>query len=615
MSSRATIVEVDLFVRLVWVLAMFVGSALSQGKPENPVEEESVTKIYDVKVLLYEHSDRYPHRLGSARLDESEGRVLSDAGGEKEERRPGMLPMTLVDLLRMATGRKGIGEPSVWETEGNRMDIEQSGLLVIQAPDRVHEHVLDILRHLEDLAADDHVLELHVVRSVEMGGMPTIGPIEAMDRRLSTLGSHPRFLRQIGRPDKIDWSGSRAIRTTLGGLVPSCRPSMAVVGPVVTDSADGSCFYTSVHRGHQTDYILHTVYSKVTAGGASLPRGVGLAERLGKVSQAGFDMDLRSEVVVQLDQICYLGRGQAVVCSATERDDVAVVVMIRSSERKAESLQLVECQPSGLGLRLFPVADFVFKINRSVQSYLGLEGTVWMPEVEADKPAVFDETKLGDVIKSTIAPERFADGSFQVEVIQESAMLAVLADEPTLAAVERLLDGLEVLSGRQFEVDLRCGVVSNEVACASDSQPWETLLRTRVRGVAFPSRGLHASMITMTPYVRDYKLTVDEDAMAATPEIQSAAAGIDVVVRVMPTNGSKVQLLVDMCRTELIGAFDKETVQTPYGPIHLPRLEQTSLHPEMRVDLDTWTLLDLRPQSDGKSHFAVAARVTEIPRK
>lgn len=615
MSSKATVGAMGGVVRLLWALAMIVGFAVSQERSENRVDEETVTRIHQVRVLLRDFRDRYPYRLGIARRDESESREAFGGGGEKEEGRPAMTATALVDLLRMATARKEIGEPSVWEAEGNKVEVEDTGLLVVQAPDSVQQRVLAVLRQLEELSADDHVLELHVVRAADLGGMPTIGPIDAMDRRLLQIGMHPRFLRPIGRPEKIDWSGSRAIRTTMDGLLPSCRPSMAAVGPVVADAADGSCFYTSVNRGRQSDYILHTVYTSVTAIGASLPRGVGLAERLGKVSQAGFDMDLRSEAVVQLDQICYLNRGQAVVSASSERDDVAVVVMVRSGERKAESLQLLECQPSGLGLRLFPVADFVLKCNRSVQSYLGLEGTVWMPEVEADKPAVFDETKLGDIIKNTIAPDRFADGSFQVQVIQESAMLAVLADEPTLAAVERLLDGLEPLSGRQFEIDLRCGVVTNEVACASGVQPWETILRTRVRGVAFPSRGLHASMVTMTPYVRDYKLTVDEDAMAATPEIQSAAAGIDVVVRVMPTNGSKVQLLVDMCRTELIGAFDKETVQTPYGPIHLPRLEQTSLHPELRVDLDTWTLLDLRPQSDGKSHFAVAARVTELPRK
>lgn len=108
----------------------------------------------------------------------------------------------------------------------------------------------------------------------------------------------------------------------------------------------------------------------------------------------------------------------------------------------------------------YAVNELIVKINGRPGPNLRLptagdDQPTFQPEIEADKPSVFDETKLADLIKNTIQPERFADSTFAVTVSPEQGTLYVVADRKAQDDIAKLLSDLRRHVGIQIDVETR----------------------------------------------------------------------------------------------------------------------------------------------------------------
>jgi len=108
----------------------------------------------------------------------------------------------------------------------------------------------------------------------------------------------------------------------------------------------------------------------------------------------------------------------------------------------------------------YAVGELIVKINGRPGPNLRLpvagdDSPTFQPEIEADKPSVFDETKLAELIKSTVAKERFEDSTFAVNVSQEQGTLYVVADRKSQEQVAKLLADLRRHVGIQVDVETR----------------------------------------------------------------------------------------------------------------------------------------------------------------
>lgn len=107
---------------------------------------DAVTEIYSVRDILLERTDFLPPTIMSIPGDTPDETPRS--GSEKEEKRPAMLPATLVELLKAATGPKSKDDQKIWEQDGNKMDVEETGLLIVTAPATVQKSIAAALRDM-----------------------------------------------------------------------------------------------------------------------------------------------------------------------------------------------------------------------------------------------------------------------------------------------------------------------------------------------------------------------------------------------------------------------------------------------------------------------------------
>jgi tetratricopeptide (TPR) repeat protein len=107
---------------------------------------DAVTEIYSVRDILLERTDFLPPTIMTIPGDTPDETPRS--GSEKEEKRPAMLSATLVELLKAATGPKSKDDQKIWEQEGNKMDVEETGLLIVTAPATVQKSIAAALRDM-----------------------------------------------------------------------------------------------------------------------------------------------------------------------------------------------------------------------------------------------------------------------------------------------------------------------------------------------------------------------------------------------------------------------------------------------------------------------------------
>lgn len=476
--------------------------------------------------------------------------------------------------------------------------------------------MLRAISWLEQVVVSDLRLEVHFLPASDLDGLPGIVPASRLE---PILRNHPGH-RVVSMPMSVgvqQYASSRLQQAQVAGIEAVCRPSVAGLRPAMSEVGIGYVVCAVAIRGHGSDWLLNCMLTDRRGLGSRWRDKPGSVAMQGKAVGGDIELWPEASLMTQVDQTCCIDGDQALVCSLNHGDGLAAAV-IPSSKRPILTFPVGKL-PDGLGdvkLRLFPVGELIRKHNYPSMWWVGgLGGPNFTPEIEADKPSLFDEMQLTEIVRQS-SPERFETGSFEVGTLRELGMLAVLADEPTLDRIEKVLHELGSLVRRQFDIEIRCGVLPNESGgnpAAADLAP---KLSTRARGV-FANRGrpMRCASLAWWPYVQDYKIVADDDAMAVTPVVQSASDGVEIVAHVVPTHGSKVRLLGRISWSQLLEGVEKNVMTTPHGPIHRPRLEIASCRPEVLVDLDQWTLLDLRPQSDGKTHFAIVARVSELPRK
>ena len=587
------------FLHVIAMVAWLACRALGQ--------EEIVRRIYDVRALLQEKVSRLPPTLGPI-LDEG------GADSEREERWPAIVPASLVDLLKMATGRRPDGT-SVWSEDGSWVEVEANGLLVVHGPAAAQQEMLRAIAWLEQVVVSDLRLEVHFLPSRDLEGLSGVVPAERLD---AVLRSHPGH-RVVSMPMNVgvqEYASSRFLQAQVAGIEAVCRPSVAGLRPAMSEVGHGYVVCALASRAHGADWLLNCILTDSRGLVTRWRDKPGCVAMQGK--SVGGDIELWPEatVLTQVDQTCCIDSEHALVCSLSHGDVLAAAVIPRS-QRPILTFPAGQL-PGGLGevtLRLFPIGELIRKHDYPSVSSGGLDGASFAAEIQADKPSLFDEIQLTEMVKQQSA-ERFEAGSFEVGTLPELGMIAVLADQPTLANVESMLQEVGSLVRRQFDIEIRCGVLTNESSGNPSASDMAPKLSTRARGVvANRGRPMRCVSLARWPYVQDYKVVADDDAMAMTPVVQSAPDGVDIVAHVVPTHGSKVRLLGRIRWSQLLEGVEKNVTQTQSGPIHRPRLEIVLCRPEVLVDLDQWTLLDLRPQSDGKTHFAIVARVSELPRK
>ena len=108
----------------------------------------------------------------------------------------------------------------------------------------------------------------------------------------------------------------------------------------------------------------------------------------------------------------------------------------------------------------YSVSELIIKINGKPGPNLRLptagdDSPTFLPEEENENPAVFDEVKLGELIKSTIKPAMFESGKFDVKMASQQGTLYVLADREAQQQVEKLLQELRRHVGIQIDVETR----------------------------------------------------------------------------------------------------------------------------------------------------------------
>lgn len=123
------------------------------------------------------------------------------------------------------------------------------------------------------------------------------------------------------------------------------------------------------------------------------------------------------------------------------------------TEQTAISLDDLVLQP-------YVVGDLIKKINGKPGPNLRIpsandDGPTFQAEIENEKPTLFDETKLGELIKTTIRPAKFEDSTFDVKTVEQQGTLYVLADRAAQAEVAKFLADLRRHVGIQIDIETR----------------------------------------------------------------------------------------------------------------------------------------------------------------
>lgn len=123
------------------------------------------------------------------------------------------------------------------------------------------------------------------------------------------------------------------------------------------------------------------------------------------------------------------------------------------TEQTAISLDDLVLQP-------YVVGDLIKKINGKPGPNLRIpsandDSPTFQQEIENEKPTLFDETKLGELIKSTIRPARFEDNTFDVKTVEQQGTLYVLADRQAQQEVAKFLADLRRHVGIQIDIETR----------------------------------------------------------------------------------------------------------------------------------------------------------------
>lgn len=571
-----------LLVPFILFFNLLAGPCPAQQDPA----ERLPSLIYDVRDLVQVERAFSPATALEASFAPSPDDMRDDS-------RPAIEISDLATVIREAVS------PEYWEQEGVDMRAEDTGFLTATCTEAMHARVRSVLGQLRQLLFEPVLIEVHELPGAALGER-SILTAEQADSLLAQAGEHRMH---FGRANP---------RKPL--LLESRRTQNRILGLNATVASDASALALDVAAGtfgaSWTVHAQHTVDDSLLITVLGSDRALSAEPATRKVA-TGDDQVATLELAATRIATChgsaYLRPGQALLIGSNAPDAAVLCVRVRPVGPRVNGQ---------IGaLTGYPVAGLVRGDVRKQDIPVPHTDTCLFPHVVEDPmPAVFDEGRLMDWLKSQIAPETW-DGAPNTMYYAEGRLF-VGADDATQTAVAEQLRTLQNLDARQFNLEVRFGeVAQGAIAALRTNEPDQLAasLPHLCLSTLSASRETRISATRHTPYVREYRSSIANSSALTTPQIEAFTQGLLLRGKIAPMDQGRVMLdlqLSMLAHDNEHPAFDPR--HTRLGAVDKIDVRQNMLRGATAVNLGKWTLLHLSPVEGGNTHFAVAARVQSL---
>lgn len=565
--------------RSFFVFVVALGPAHAQQNPDL-----SQARIYDVRDVVR----RTAIHLPATAIDASFVPVVHDTGDDAQA---AMELAELANVIRMATA------PEYWEREGVELRPEDTGLMSVACDETMHANVRDVLAKLRRLLFEPVFVEVHELPGSALGKHGSVLSAEAADALLAQVGAHRLH---AGRTDPRTplLLESKRIRNRIAGM----RMMVAQ-----NASAPDLALATENHGTSWTVRAAPTIGDAllVTVSGSDRSIEAGPVRELptggdGQVAT----LELPVTRIATCHASSYLRPGEAMLVGSDAPGGALLCVRVRRSGPPA---------PRQIGaVTVYPVESLVrgpVRPNDLPVPYE--EGTLFGDPGREPMPAVFDDGRLMDWLRSQVEPETW-DGSPN-SMFHEGGMLFVSAPESTQKAIAEQLQSLQNVDLRQFTLEVRFGEVPAEVAktlAVADAAQLADALPQRCVSTVSASRSTRHSATWHTPYVKGYDVVIASGSAATTPELGSVAKGFLLSGEVAPMDNGTVMLDLRVSMLSHAPEASRFSLREPrFGQVDKIDVRENKLRGATVVVSGEWTILQLSPAEGGQGHVAVVARV------
>lgn len=564
-------------------IALSLGVGHAQQQPEqSPLPR---TRVYDVRDITYVEPDFLPATAVEASFVPSANEMSDDL-------RPALDPADLSTLVQLGTPH------TYWEADGTEIRVEDGGLLTVTCSEEMHAKVRRVLAQLRQLLFGPLLVEVHELPGSTIDGQRSVLSADEADALLSKAGEH-RVLAGRANAHKPLLLESKRIRNRIAGL--HMRVAQDAVAPDLALATDTYGASWTVRATRSADDSLVVA---VSGSDRSLEPDGTVCELPTGADGKFAAVQLPVTRIATCHTSAYLRPGQALLVGSDAPSGTVLCVRVLRSGPAAGG-ELGE-------LTVYPVGNLVRGPARAVDLPVPYEDGCLFPAANDEvPPAVFDEGRLMEWLKSQVEPETWEGSPNSMAFLD--GQLFVHAETATQQAIAAQLQSLQGLDARQFTLEVRFGEVPADAATtfrAANAEALAGALPHRCLSTVSASRETRMSATRHTPYVKDYDVVIAASSAATTPELGSIAQGFLLRARVAPMD--RGALLLDLHLTML--AHDPERTVFPlqdprFAQVDRVDVRENKVRGATVVALDEWTILHLAPVEGGRTHVAVVARL------
>ncbi len=544
-------------------------------------------RAYDVRDIVRREPDFLPAPV----VDASFVPIADDTGDEPHA---ALEIGDLVSAVRMGTS------PMYWEREGVEVRAEDAGFLSVVCDEAMHTNIRGVLTRLRQLLFEPVLIEVHELPGAALGQHRSVLSAEEADALLTAADGHRVY---AGRTDPRNplLLESKRIQNRIAGMRMMVAQNAAAPDLALATDNYGSSWTVRAART-SGDAMLVSISGCERSLEAGPVRELPTGDE-GKVAS----LELPVTRIATCHASSYLRPGQAMLIGSDAPGGVVLCVRVRRNGQPT---------PAEVGaMTVYPVGNLV----RGAARPTGLtvpyeEGTLFKESENEPMPAVLDEGRLMDWLRSQVDPATW-DGAPNAMCYLDG-MLFVSAGAATQQGIVDQLRSLQSLDARQYSLEVRFGDVPDEVMKTFGGIAAEQLagaLPQRSMSTVSASRGARLSATWHTPYVKGYDVVIASGSAATTPELGSIARGFLLRGNVAPLDDATV--LLDLRLSILAHATEpaRFSLRDPrFAQVDKIDVRENKIRGATVVALGEWTILQLTPAEGGQGHVAVVARLRAL---